>query len=287
MKVLIIPGGGVFGIIPSLLLAGMNGSLRRVDVFGGTSIGGILSLMYAYGKHPLEVHSDFRSMMGEVFQRSMWSRIIPGPRYNGEALTQALERLIPGTLGDLHQVVVVPSMDFTASKPKVWSNLDGLDGDAELWRVGRSTSAAPTYFPPQDMSGHALIDGGLLENIPLVTTCTAIRRAKGVPYSDMDVFVVGTGHRNTENPSHAFARVRGWGMLSWARPLASLLTEGNEMGSVFWAHALGLRSFHFFDPITLEDSWGMDDVKAGRLAEERASAHQQEFRDMFIPWLNS
>jgi len=283
VKVLIIAGGGVFGIIPARLLADIDGGLRKVGVFGGTSIGGILSMMYASETHPLTVLGSFRQMMSSVFHRSFWSRLVPGPKYSPDALEAALQDTLPDKLSDLRGKVVIPSIDFTGGKPKVWDNISPQDLALEAWMVGRATSAAPTYFPPMDINGHAYIDGGLLENIPIVTTCCAIKDKLGIQFSEMDVFVIGTGHRETGK--YTPHEVAGWGYLSWAKPLVEMLTEGNEMGSPFWAKELGLASFRMFDPVRLKHSWNMDNPKDGEKAEEEAVNHVAEFRELFNKWL--
>lgn len=284
-KVLIIAGGGCFGLVPARFLAETGISINRVQVFGGTSIGGILSLMYAGGKPPVMVLSTFREMMDKVFVPTWWGRWISGPRYPAEPLESALKKAVPGNLKCIGPKVVITSMDFTAGKPKIWDNLvDRDDMDTQLWQIGRATSAAPTYFPSMIINDHAYIDGGVVENIPIVTTCCALRDKLGVPFSDMDVFVLGTGWRKPEyhNPKH----VAEWGMAKWAKPLVGMITGANESGSPFWGRQLGLGALEIFNPVVLDSDWGMDDVKAGKAAEKRAEPYIPEFRDKFNAWIN-
>jgi len=61
----------------------------------------------------------------------------------------------------------------------------------KTWKIARSTSAAPMFYPP--FSENILIDGGILENIPIITTASMICKYCGKKPSDLDVFVIGTG----------------------------------------------------------------------------------------------
>lgn len=58
LKVLIISGGGVYGLIPAYFLHQIDivSYLPQIDVISGTSIGGILALYLASHKDPSNLY---------------------------------------------------------------------------------------------------------------------------------------------------------------------------------------------------------------------------------------
>lgn len=259
-KILIIAGGGVFGRIPSYFLSEALGKAdlhTKLDAIGGTSVGGILGLMYANGINPAAAHDMFGDLANRVFRKRWYTPIkVWGPKYGARPIEKILQRIFEDTpLRELSLPVIIPTLDFTNNKPKVWDNLKGnVDGWQRVWEVARMTSAAPTYFPP--FKGH--IDGGLLANVPVLETITALHHKKGWQYRDMDVLVIGTGRKALR--SHPQEEIGKWGGLKWLSPLLSYLTYANEQSSEFLAKQMGLGSLQFLNPVKLRSDWSMDDA---------------------------
>lgn len=257
-KLLITPGGGVYGCIPSFFYKelGLNYKMcNMVDFFAGTSVGGIISLILANGTSTRELHSNFCAMAKDIFNRPWYRRLNPfGPKHSNHALKEHLMMMATGVMGELLKPVIVPALDFENHKVKVFDNLtDSGDLNMPCAQVGLMTSAAPTFFPPYD----GKIDGGLLENIPLITAVSAITSKTNIKRDELAVLIVGTGYKK-HTPIN-MDKVKRWSALQWARPMVNFLTEANEMSSMFWGKELGLKYLDYYNPIALEPEWEMDD----------------------------
>ena len=108
MKVLVLCGGGVFGLVPSYLI-GMtesNNTLDKWDAFGGTSVGSQLALGYATGCTGSNMLDTFLHDMYKIFKKD-WMRVLNpfGPKYSDKALNASLKALIPGLFGDIDKPV--------------------------------------------------------------------------------------------------------------------------------------------------------------------------------------
>lgn len=154
----------------------------------------------------------------------------------------------------------------------------------DLWKIARATSAAPLYFPPY--SENILIDGGILENIPIITTATMIKRYLNISHTELDVFVIGTGKKDIDM-SKTIKQVNKYTHLDWAKKLLPIITTGgNEMMSNFWGQYIGFHSFNMFNPIIIDGK--MDDaevIKSGRL-EDKCDIYLSKFKKEWNKFIN-
>jgi len=97
MKVVVISGGGVYGIIPCNFLRSLcQNSLNKVDVFGGTSVGGILSLHLSTYVDNLKLYDDFKNNVNNFFVRKISNLVNPyKSKYSAESLEQSLKKILP------------------------------------------------------------------------------------------------------------------------------------------------------------------------------------------------
>lgn len=287
-KVLILPGGGVFAMITAQFLAGYakEGCVQELArVVGGTSAGGILALLYGRGMEFGTVRDLFREALPKIFAKSWCNPFgLFGPLHDATVIEAFLQKYLTLPFGDLTPSIIITSIDFLNHKIKVFDNIVKRD-DITLptWHLARATSAAPTYFKPFDCNTMAYVDGGLFENIPLMTTVMAVKSKMGISPEKLDVFVIGTG--NHPVPVEIPARMATWGLKSWAAPMLDSLTESNEMASVFWATHCG-AALTVYNPITLEPHWKMNDPSLVDKLINLAAAHQTDFNLRFDEWVH-
>src|SRR5439155_26882404 len=101
--------------------------------------------------------------------------------------------------------------------------------DAQITDIARSTSAAPTYFPPKELfyrteekakESRAFLDGGLFANNP---SLAAIAAAAEIWPNDKYVVVsIGTGFKSRSLP---YEEVRYWGQVDWLEPLLAIMFD--------------------------------------------------------------
>ena len=105
---------------------------------------------------------------------------------------------------------------------------DRSEYDFCLRDVARATSAAPTYFEPaqiENMAGQqfGMIDGGVFAKNPTMCALVAAWRRYGAEHNYL-VVSLGTGFLQRPIP---FQEAKGWGTIGWARPILSVLMDGN------------------------------------------------------------
>ena len=243
--ILSIDGGGIRGIITSVLLRRLNSRpeiadfLEGVDLIAGTSTGGIIALALAKGASPDDLINLYKGLGPAVFSDSLWDNIkdlgtIIGAQYDTEPLEKELKGFLgeSTTLGQLHKNVLIttfeldnlrPEPDKRTWKPKLFHNMGkDNDGDAIAYKVGLYTTAAPTYFPSVD----GFIDGGVYANNP--SMCALAQTQDERVYqerpslSDIALLSLGTGTSLT----HLEGMNLDWGLAQWVRPLIAIVLDG-------------------------------------------------------------
>lgn len=247
-RVLSIDGGGVRGIIPAIVLAEFERRTSRpaaqlFDLIAGTSTGGILALgLVSPGpdgspRWTAEELVDFYdSHCPSVFAHDRRQSLHSLGGYVHERYEIApLERVLGRYFGDTRiseslTDVVVPAYDVTSHTPHFFRSVDAKadpSQDCLIRDVARATSAAPTYFAPDElgMSSGAMeavmLDGGLFANNPAM--CAFIEAQRGHEGHGVRLLSLGTGEMTREYPAD---QIRHWGMAQWARPIIHVVLEG-------------------------------------------------------------
>lgn len=302
IRILSLDGGGLRGLIAARLLARLQrhpqiaGWLDAVDLFAGTSTGGVLALGLACGKTPEELCSLYRDRGHVIFDDSRWDNLrdlgkLVGADYSGKGLKTELERLFGDLrLKDLTRKVAVPTFDLDNEdvperrtwKPKIFHNYQGADSDGEqqVASIARYTCAAPTYFPSAD----GYVDGGVYANNPsIVALAQAIslrnQAAERAALDDVVLLSVGTGVSLT----YIRGQTLDWGYAQWAQPLLNVLMDGVAGIADYQAQQLLDERYHrlqmVFNP---RETIRLDAVdKLGRM-EEIAATHPL---DATVQWI--
>jgi len=201
-RVIAVCGGGMKGFPAAAVLDELrlltNGK-ATVDLAAGTSIGGILSALYA-AEVPGKLTDFFTQDGGKIFRKA-WYR--HWPLYPAAAIEEVLKRRFAGaTLKDCKTRLLVTALDRKAQQPFFFKSHDTgnqvLDGATPLWQVGRATSAAQRYFPAFRHGQHILWDGGNIANNPAV--CAYAEACKLWPGERVKVLVLGCGEDTVPAP---------------------------------------------------------------------------------------
>lgn len=275
-RILSLDGGGIRGVLTATLLERLEeaqpGLLAQVDLFAGTSTGGLLALGLASGLSPAEARLLYEEKGALIFEDSLWDDVrdmgmMLGAQYSNENLKQALiEQFGNQTLGELPKKVLISSFDLDNEatepgtlrtwKPKFFHNYPGPGSDAEekVVDVALRTSAAPVYFPIYQ--GYA--DGGVVANNPsMCAMAQALDQDTGGQRLDEVVLLsLSTGR----SPRFLEVKDPDWGWLQWARGLrlVNVMLDGNVgLAHYQCSRVLGER-YHRLDlrlpvPIDLDD----------------------------------
>ncbi len=304
-RILALDGGGIRGIFAARILARLDqavpGFLDHVDLFAGTSTGGIIALGLAAGIAPTELTGLYRDNGAKIFDDSWQDNLrdlgsLIGAQYDSRKLRLLLEQVFEQSHGKLRlddllpRKVLIPAFDLDDGddskrksgkprswKPKFFHNYPGpeSDGDQKIVDVALRTSAAPTYFPASD----GYIDGGVVVNNPSVAAIAqAINDQTGQRnLADLRMLSVGTGF----NPNYIAGRKLDWGFGQWARPLISLMIDGSMGLSDYQCRQLLGEQYHRINgmlPIVI----GLDDY---RKVDNLLRYADKENLDETIAWL--
>ncbi|CAH1422115.1 unnamed protein product [Lactuca virosa] len=214
ITILSIDGGGVRGIIPSVILSFLESELQKLDgenarladyfdVISGTSTGGLVTAMLTApneDKRPIFAAKDITDFYLEhcpkIFPHESNPfghaekviKALSGPKYDGVYLHKLVQEILGETR--LHETltnVVIPTFDIKRMQPTIFSSYQlkrNPSIDAMLSDICIGTSAAPTYLPShafrtQDSEGNLvgefnLIDGGVAANNPTLVAISEV-----------------------------------------------------------------------------------------------------------------
>lgn len=266
--ILSIDGGGIRGVLPGMIVKGIEKELQLqtgnddvrisdfVDLFAGTSTGGILSCLYlAPGKNKRpkftaqEAVELYLNYGDEIFSQSIWQKVrsaggVRDEKYDATELEDQLEYYFGETqLRSLLKPCVITAYNIRDRYAHFFRQhraLKNKDHDFLVRDVARSTAAAPTYFECARVKSNAgkyypLIDGGVFANNP--TLCAyAEARTMNFNKSDgtrikhpgaKDMFVVSLSTGSTKQ-KYLYSDAKDYGMVQWIRPLIDIMMSGNS-----------------------------------------------------------
>jgi NTE family protein len=160
MKIsLALSGGGVKGFahIGSLRVLEREGF--HIQGVAGSSVGGLVGALYTSGYSPDEMEDRLR----DIDQGNLFSRMHgDGPALLGLAGVTAilLELLGERSFDDLRIPLALTATDINTGLPVVIKQGRLIDGVL-------ATSAVPGIFPAKPIGGHMLVDGAIMNPIPV------------------------------------------------------------------------------------------------------------------------
>lgn len=156
---LALGGGGAKGIAHLGVLRALLKKGFKVRAIAGTSVGGVIGALFAAGYLPDEIIAKFI----QVDQSTLFGRQpSDGPSLFGVA---GIQRVLDDMLGektfqDLQTPFIVTAVDLNSEREIIINR--GRVVNAIL-----ATIAMPGIFPPQAWNEYLLVDGGLLNPVPV------------------------------------------------------------------------------------------------------------------------
>ena len=209
-RILSIDGGGIRGIFPATVLAGLedrylNGSpvTAYFDLITGTSTGGVIALGLGAGLRASQLLELYSQRGREIFPPEGCAvRTVRNLanyfryRYDRQALMTALSDTFGKTrLADSQVRLCVPSADGRFGDLYVFKTPHHpdfrLDGRELMTKIAAATSAAPTYYRPLDDGGYTFVDGGLWANNPVMVGLVDALSCFTVPSHRIRILSIG------------------------------------------------------------------------------------------------
>lgn len=194
MKIgLALSGGGIRGIAHAGVLKALEENGIKIDIIGGTSSGGIISSLYAMGYSPYYIYILFKRYAKEIVEINsntiissianfmMNKKINIAGLKTGESLEKAYENL--GLKKGIRKIkdinrlpLVIPAVNVQDGKEYIFTNNipnnpkenDKYISDMPIGRAIRATSSFPGIFCPCNFEKYNFLDGGVLDNIPVL-----------------------------------------------------------------------------------------------------------------------
>jgi patatin-like phospholipase/acyl hydrolase len=278
MRILSLDGGGVKGALEARLIQRLEAAspfLDSVELFAGTSTGGILAMALAAGVSLEDCVGLYRDRSAEIFgDRDWFDSVSSADEYVRANYDQAtLREILEETFGDrrlpdLEKEVLLPTFDLTRFRPKF---LDRSD-DWSCVDAALATSAAPTYFPVhvvrENFKGRAtsrgavraLVDGGVFANNPAERAVGFAQSKLDVPLEEISMFSLGAGAPPMQPIEELLTEGKtllDWGIRQWVvkKPhlLIKVLFDGSVAASHFASRGMLKDRYHRLQPVLPED----------------------------------
>jgi patatin-like phospholipase/acyl hydrolase len=307
-RILSIDGGGIRGIFPAAILAGLE---RRYaggrsiasyfDLVAGTSTGGILALGLGAGITADQLAQLYIRRGCEVFPPfadtpiSRLKEHIRNWRHYGHYLydRDALKRLLTDQLGDRlfgqsRLRLCIPAFEGKHSEVFVFKTPHHRDYQTDRFErmvdVGLATAAAPTYFRPLEHNGYTLVDGGVWSNNPIMLAVVEALICFDIARDKIDVLSIGCGN---DKYVVSKAEIAYGGIWHWRKIMAAAMRLQSLAATNQARLLLGPPSIIRLDPPAFEppirlDDWSTSAAKLPPVAEAIIAARGEEIAALFM-----
>ena len=187
-----LSGGGIRGIAHAGVLKALEDNNIKIDIIGGTSSGSLVAALFAMGYSPYYIYILFKRYAKEMVSVDP-APIAQGVRdfvfnkklgltgfnrgdnieieYNNLALRKGIKKI-----SDINIPLVITSVDIKNAKEYIFTNnipikktknIEYID-NISIGTAVRASSSFPGIFCPCEYKGHSFLDGGILDNIPVL-----------------------------------------------------------------------------------------------------------------------
>ena len=186
-----LSGGGIRGIAHAGVLKALEDSDIKIDAIGGTSSGALIAALYALGYSPEEIYVLFqkysKDIVGNIphFIITKISNIILKKENTGFRKGENIEEIFNKLANEkgIHTIsqitrmpISIPAVDIKNGKEYIFTNHvpneKNVYGkyimDISIGKALRATSSFPAVFCPCDFEEHKFLDGGALNNVPVI-----------------------------------------------------------------------------------------------------------------------
>lgn len=238
---LVLGGGGSRGVAHVGVLDVFMREKLPVDLIVGTSMGAVVGAMYAAGHHPAQMAERMADLQGvNVFGTSIFTA-----RGRQQRFAEQLSTMFAGlTFADLKIPLLVTAVDMITGREVVLK-------DGPLIPALLASTAIPAVFPPVELNGMQLADGGVIDS---VATHVAYEQGYGGEGKEARIVAVDVyPPLEPDNP--------------WVDPLSAIMGLGIQIDLPFnslpWARTPGI----------VASLWRSYRVLAWNMHETRLQAH--------------
>lgn len=169
--ILVLGGGGMKGIAHVGVWKALEESGVHPDAIIGTSIGALIGTCLASGMGWRELAEISRKLKRDdivsINKRAVWlGGVRESAVFDGDHYLEYIRKSLPvKEFGELKIPLRVNAVSLVSGQ-EVWFGT-GVREDAPLAEVVYASCAVPIYFPPMKIDEDYLVDGGVLDVLPL------------------------------------------------------------------------------------------------------------------------
>ena len=186
-----LAGGGIRGIAHVGVLKALEENEIEIEAIGGTSAGSIVASLYAMGYKPYYIYVLFKKYAEEIInignipivsgignfvknKKIGFAGLKDGTSlenmYNELALKKGIK-----VIGDIKMPLAIPAVDILDSKEYIFTNCaprnnpyDNYITEIGIGKAVRASCSFPAMFCPCEYKNHMFMDGGTLDNVPVI-----------------------------------------------------------------------------------------------------------------------
>ncbi len=157
---LALGGGSILGAAHIGVLKAFEELDIPISYISGTSIGSFIASLYAFGKTPDEIE--------KIMVDLKWMDVSKiSPSKFGLLSNERVKNVIEKTLGDVNIgdskiPLSIVATDITSGKKVLFQR-------GNLIKAIRASTCIPGVFTPIEINGRMLVDGGVVENVPVTS----------------------------------------------------------------------------------------------------------------------
>ncbi|WP_126445821.1 patatin-like phospholipase family protein [Sulfuricystis multivorans] len=156
---LVLAGGGARGFAHLGAIRALGEAGVPIDMIGGASFGALAATGLARGLSDAESFAEHR--LAFTSEDPLGDYTLPVVSLvRGEHLNRVLRSHLPMDIEDLWLPFFAVSSDLSANRVRVHER-------GPLWQAIRASVSLPAILPPAIEDGHLLVDGGVLNNLPI------------------------------------------------------------------------------------------------------------------------
>ena len=229
-RILVLDGGGARGVFTYRFLHHFKERTSQFDLIVSVSVGALIGAMIACGKIQMDDSLQVvEKYMSKIFSGTQKYGAFLNPKYDGVGKTAILKEVFKNMkLKDCTIKFAVLLCTMTG-EPKMVRSWDEKDGELSMVEVLDATTAAPTYFPPIRIEDTWFIDGGVLENTPIINCLLEILELFELKY--VRILSIGTYQQPT--PKKTTVVPDTMGIFAWiGSGLFDIMMRTNDTTSI-------------------------------------------------------
>ncbi|MFO7894565.1 MAG: patatin-like phospholipase family protein [Longimicrobiales bacterium] len=169
--ILVLGGGGVKGVAHAGAWRALVEAGVEVAEIVGTSIGALVGASIAGGTSPAALGEQARSLSkADIVDINRWALLPMGIRqrsiFRGEALREYIARVLPETEWSQLSIPLTLNAVDLETGDTVWFGAGGRT-DVPLTEAVYASAALPVFYPPAELNGMHLVDGGVMDTVPI------------------------------------------------------------------------------------------------------------------------